>query len=318
MAPTTCSATGSTSRCHTVAGGLDPLGAAPGRRGGDAGGERGGLVEPVVGEAHGVGDLVLLARSWGRGRAAGRPTRRAMSLARVQFTAPSCGAIIACTWPISPARSGIWPPKICSKGVPLKGLSAARRGCRSWDQITRTLVRTTLPCPMSEPTAVRLVALRETPLDVDEVLAAVDDDASGGLTLFVGRVRDHDGGRGRDRARLLRAPHRRSTGCGRSATPSPASTPSSAWPRCTAPGRSPSATRRSSSPSSAAHRGEAFDASRALIDQLKAEVPIWKHQVFADGDEEWVGTPVTRRDRPTAWHACRHGDPVVAGRRRSW
>ena len=41
----------------------------------------------------------------------------------------------------------------------------------------------------------------------------------------------------------------------------------------------------------AAHRGEAFDASRALIDTLKAEVPIWKHQQFADGTEEWVGTP---------------------------
>ena len=41
----------------------------------------------------------------------------------------------------------------------------------------------------------------------------------------------------------------------------------------------------------AAHRGDAFDASRALIDQLKAEVPIWKHQLFTDGDEEWVGAP---------------------------
>ena len=49
---------------------------------------------------------------------------------------------------------------------------------------------------MSDRSAVRLVALRETPLDVDEVLAALDDDASGGLTLFVGRVRDHDGGWG--------------------------------------------------------------------------------------------------------------------------
>ncbi len=41
----------------------------------------------------------------------------------------------------------------------------------------------------------------------------------------------------------------------------------------------------------AAHRGDAFDASRALIDTLKAEVPIWKHQRFADGSDEWVGTP---------------------------
>jgi len=42
---------------------------------------------------------------------------------------------------------------------------------------------------------------------------------------------------------------------------------------------------------SAEHRGEAFEASRALIDDLKASVPIWKHQRFADGTDEWVGTP---------------------------
>ena len=40
-----------------------------------------------------------------------------------------------------------------------------------------------------------------------------------------------------------------------------------------------------------AHRGTAFDASRALIDTLKDEVPIWKHQRFGDGTEEWVGSP---------------------------
>ncbi len=41
----------------------------------------------------------------------------------------------------------------------------------------------------------------------------------------------------------------------------------------------------------AAHRQEAFAATRDLIDTLKATVPIWKHQVFADGSDEWVGTP---------------------------
>ena len=40
-----------------------------------------------------------------------------------------------------------------------------------------------------------------------------------------------------------------------------------------------------------AHRGEAFDACRELIDVLKASVPIWKHQLFTDGTSEWVGTP---------------------------
>ena len=37
------------------------------------------------------------------------------------------------------------------------------------------------------------------------------------------------------------------------------------------------------------HRDQAFAACRTLIDELKAEVPIWKNQVFADGGSEWVG-----------------------------
>jgi molybdopterin synthase catalytic subunit len=36
------------------------------------------------------------------------------------------------------------------------------------------------------------------------------------------------------------------------------------------------------------HRDQAFDACRWLIDTLKAAVPIWKKEVWADGSEEWV------------------------------
>lgn len=36
------------------------------------------------------------------------------------------------------------------------------------------------------------------------------------------------------------------------------------------------------------HRGEAFDACRFLIDELKKRLPIWKKEVYADGSE-WVG-----------------------------
>jgi molybdopterin synthase catalytic subunit len=36
------------------------------------------------------------------------------------------------------------------------------------------------------------------------------------------------------------------------------------------------------------HRGEAFDACRWLIDTLKAEVPIWKKEVWQGGRERWV------------------------------
>jgi molybdopterin synthase catalytic subunit len=38
---------------------------------------------------------------------------------------------------------------------------------------------------------------------------------------------------------------------------------------------------------SAPHRPEAFDAARFLIDQLKSRAPIWKKELWADG-EEWV------------------------------
>ncbi len=41
---------------------------------------------------------------------------------------------------------------------------------------------------------------------------------------------------------------------------------------------------------SSGHRGTAFDACRALIDDLKATVPIWKHQSFMSGDSEWVNS----------------------------
>ncbi|WP_028637089.1 molybdenum cofactor biosynthesis protein MoaE [Nocardioides sp. URHA0032] len=138
--------------------------------------------------------------------------------------------------------------------------------------------------------AVRLVDLRETPLDVAEVVAALDDDASGGLTLFVGRVRDHDGGKGVD-------------GLDYSAHPSALETMRAVCERVAEEHevQGVAAVHRVGTlaigdiavvvATTASHRGDAFAASRALIDTIKADVPIWKHQRFADGSDEWVGTP---------------------------
>ncbi|MCH8200697.1 MAG: molybdenum cofactor biosynthesis protein MoaE [Chloroflexi bacterium] len=38
---------------------------------------------------------------------------------------------------------------------------------------------------------------------------------------------------------------------------------------------------------SSAHRKEAFEACHALVDRFKETVPVWKKEVFEDG-EEWV------------------------------
>ena len=136
----------------------------------------------------------------------------------------------------------------------------------------------------------RLVDLRETPLDVAEVVAALDDEAAGGLTLFVGRVRDHDGGKDVD-------------GLDYSAHPSALDKLREVCERIAEEYdvHGVAAVHRTGTlaigdiavvvATTAAHRGEAFTASRALIDTLKAEVPIWKHQRFGDGTDEWVGSP---------------------------
>lgn len=44
---------------------------------------------------------------------------------------------------------------------------------------------------------------------------------------------------------------------------------------------------------SAAHRGAAFEACRWIIDEVKARVPIWKHERYAEGDGGWLH-PVDR------------------------
>jgi molybdopterin synthase catalytic subunit len=42
---------------------------------------------------------------------------------------------------------------------------------------------------------------------------------------------------------------------------------------------------------STAHRAAAFAACARLVDEAKARLPIWKHQLFDDGTDEWVNCP---------------------------
>ena len=141
-----------------------------------------------------------------------------------------------------------------------------------------------------DPSVVRLVDLRETPLDVAEVMAALDDEGSGGLTLFVGRVRDHDHGlgvRGLEYSAHPTALDALRRVCARVAQEYDVRAVAAVH----RVGRLAIGDVAVVVATTSAHRGTSFDASRALIDTLKAEVPIWKHQQFADGSEEWVGTP---------------------------
>ena len=39
-----------------------------------------------------------------------------------------------------------------------------------------------------------------------------------------------------------------------------------------------------------AHRAEAFDVNRILVEEIKEKIPVWKNQIFIDGSNEWVNS----------------------------
>ena len=140
------------------------------------------------------------------------------------------------------------------------------------------------------PAAVRLLDLRDVALDPAEVLAAVDDPAAGGVNLFVGVVRDHDHGETVDHLDYTAHP----TALQRLeevASGVAVEFEVIALAAVHRTGHLKIGDIAVLVAASAAHRGQAYDASRALIDRLKATVPVWKHQVFDDGREEWVNSP---------------------------
>ena len=142
----------------------------------------------------------------------------------------------------------------------------------------------------TESGQVRLADVRETPLSVDEVLSAVLEAAVGGVTLFVGTVRDHDDAR--SVTALEYSAHPTALDRLREVLEAVAGRhPGVALAAVHRVGRLAIGDAAVVVAAGAAHRGEAFAASRELIDDLKATVPIWKHQLFTDGTEEWVCTP---------------------------
>lgn len=139
-------------------------------------------------------------------------------------------------------------------------------------------------------------ALSASPLDVGAALAWVARPSCGATVVFVGSVRDHSEGRpgvstleyeayeeqveGR-LEELAGEARRRFPGLGRTVL----------WHRA---GELALGETTVVVAVSAPHRGEAFDAARWCIDTLKSTVPIWKREVWADG-EGWGldAVPVT-------------------------
>ncbi|MEI5101642.1 molybdenum cofactor biosynthesis protein MoaE [Streptomyces sp. PmtG] len=135
---------------------------------------------------------------------------------------------------------------------------------------------------------IRLLAVRDTPLSLDEVFQAVMDDSAGGTALFVGTVRDHDGGSDVDALAYSSHPTAQAE-LRRVAEKVVAEFPVRALAAVHRVGDLAIGDLAVVVAVSCPHRAEAFAACRKLIDDLKHEVPIWKHQTFSDGQQEWVG-----------------------------
>ena len=137
---------------------------------------------------------------------------------------------------------------------------------------------------------VRLLALQDTPIDPAAVSAAVDDAGAGGVVAFTGLVRDHDGGRAVTELEYVSHPDAEAA-LRAVADAVAADLPVRALAAVHRVGLLQVGDVAVVVAAAAAHRGEAFEAARRLIDDLKQTVPIWKRQVFADGTQEWVGSP---------------------------
>lgn len=144
---------------------------------------------------------------------------------------------------------------------------------------------------LGTPARVVLVQITDQPLVVAEHEELVADDGAGAVVSFSGVVRDHDGGRS------VTALHYEGHPSAGDVLRAVVDEVAGRHPQL----RAVAVSHRIGDlhigdvalacAVSAAHRGEAFAACADLVDTAKARLPIWKHQHFADGTDEWVNSP---------------------------
>jgi molybdopterin synthase catalytic subunit len=144
----------------------------------------------------------------------------------------------------------------------------------------------------SPPAVVRThTRLTPEPLSVESAYAFAADPAAGAVVVFTGTVRDHSEGR-----RVAGLEYEAFEERARGQLAALAASVAQRWPQV----RAVWLEHRVGSlgigePAvvvavSAAHREEAFVAARTGIDELKAEVAIWKKELWSDGGGRWPGT----------------------------
>ncbi len=141
-----------------------------------------------------------------------------------------------------------------------------------------------------ETAAFPSVLLTEEPLDRDGIRRAAARDAAGAVVVFEGTVRSPSEGRD-----VLYLEYEAYAEMALAQMERIVDEVRVSWPDAVAVlhhrlGRVEVGEASVIAASSAPHRPEAFAACRHLIERLKADVPIWKKEVYADGSM-WVGAP---------------------------
>ncbi|NUT37972.1 MAG: molybdenum cofactor biosynthesis protein MoaE [Hamadaea sp.] len=135
-----------------------------------------------------------------------------------------------------------------------------------------------------------MLAVTDEPLDVAEHETAVGGPRAGAVVSFAGVVRDHDHGRGV--LRLDYEGHPSAEAVLREVAEEIAADPEVlAVAVSHRIGALEIGDVALAAAVATAHRAAAFDACARLVDRVKERLPVWKHQVFTDGTDEWVNCP---------------------------
>jgi molybdopterin synthase catalytic subunit len=147
-----------------------------------------------------------------------------------------------------------------------------------------------------------LVALRDVPLSIDEATASVRHAGAGALCVFLGMVRDHNDGRAVVKLEYEAYPAMALAEMRRIVDELAGEIPGVRLAVLHRTGPLNVGEVAVVCAASAPHRGEAYHACRALIDRVKARVPIWKREHGPDG-AYWVGWQDARCGDDHAGHA---------------
>jgi molybdopterin synthase catalytic subunit len=133
-------------------------------------------------------------------------------------------------------------------------------------------------------------AVGEEPLDVAEHAALVDHAAAGAVVTFAGVVRDHDGGRAVRGLEYSAHPTAATVVARIAADVAARAVGVRAVAVSHRVGRLGIGDVALACAVAADHRREAFEACAELVEEVKRLLPVWKHQAFADGTDEWVNS----------------------------